>query len=251
MGEVAKLEDAASEYTRLEGMKLLLFDLDDTLYDFGANWTEAVSITLAAHELTCSLEHGRVCRMFNHYSELRWEGLARGELSFQQYRFLRLQDTLEQFGLPLTEEQAESFTALFIGNSLSLLRCDTGVKELLEKLSRRYALGIISNGAHDTAREKLAALGLKELFPEHGVIVSGDVGVSKPSRAIFELALDRFGYKAEEALFIGDSWPADIVGAIESGLSAVWLNTAGKTPLTGHNPSSVIADLSELEALLL
>ncbi|CAH1215340.1 Putative HAD-hydrolase YfnB [Paenibacillus plantiphilus] len=246
-----KQEGNPMEGAELSGIKLLLFDIDDTLYDFGANWEEAVSITFAGHELTCALEHGRACRTFNHYSELRWEGLARGELTFQQYRHMRLQDTLEVFGLELSTEQSESFTTLFISNSLSLLRCDPAVKGLLEKLSRHYALGVISNGAHDTAREKLAALGLKELFSERGIVVSGDVGISKPNRAIFELTLDRLGYKAAETLFVGDSWPADIVGAMEAGLSAVWLNPKGKEPLTEHRPFAVIADLSELEAMLL
>ncbi|MBW7476966.1 HAD family hydrolase [Paenibacillus oenotherae] len=236
---------------KLEGIKLLLFDIDDTLYDFSANWEEAVSITFAGHGLTCRLEQGAACRTFNHYSELRWEGLARGELTFQQYRHLRLKDTLQQFGQELTEEQSESFTRLFISNSLSLLKCDTDIKGLLERLACCYSLGVISNGAHDTAREKLDGLGLRELFPEAGIIVSGDVGISKPNREIFMLALNRMGCTAEEALFIGDSWPADIVGAIEAGISAVWLNPTGKEPLTAHEPAAVIAHLMELEAMLL
>ena len=56
------------------------------------------------------------------------------------------------------------------------------------------------------------------------VIVSSDVGVAKPEPAIFQLALDRLGYLAQDTVFVGLSWQADMVGAMNAGLHAIWFN---------------------------
>jgi 5'-nucleotidase len=234
----------------VKGIKLVLFDVDDTLYDFERNWQHTVESVFLSHPLTSEFEQERICRLFNHYSQLHWDKTVRGELNFQQYRRLRLQETLEEFGKTLLDEAFDSFTQAFIQTSLSHLQGDDTVRSVIKRISQRYALGIITNGANDTAREKLTRLGLGDLFPVHAVIVSSDVGVAKPDPAIFQLALDRLGYLAEETVFVGDSWQADMVGAMNAGLHAIWFNPKCAEPLTAHEPIAIIKQLSELDRIL-
>jgi FMN phosphatase YigB (HAD superfamily) len=56
------------------------------------------------------------------------------------------------------------------------------------------------------------------------LIASEDVGVSKPDRGIFDIALERLGATAADAVMVGDSWANDIAGAVNAGIRAIWFN---------------------------
>jgi putative hydrolase of the HAD superfamily len=90
-------------------------------------------------------------------------------------------------------------------------------------------VGLVSNGAGDAQRRKLAAIGLAGAFD--AVVISGEVGVRKPDAAIFRFALDQLGRAAADAWFVGDHPMLDVDGARRAGLRAVWL--AGVHPWPG------------------
>jgi len=81
-------------------------------------------------------------------------------------------------------------------------------------------LGVITNGQTNWQQQKLNTLGIASLFD--AVLISENEGVRKPDRAIFERALDRVQVQAAEAVFIGDNPEADIAGARNVGMIAVW-----------------------------
>ena len=234
----------------MKGIKLVLFDVDDTLYDFERNWQHTVESVFLSHPLTSEFEQERICRLFNHYSQLHWDKTVRGELNFRAVPPLALQETLEEFGKTLLDEAFDSFTQAFIETSLSHLQGDDTVRSVIKADQSTLWAWNYYEWCNYTAREKLTRLGLGDLFPVHAVIVSSDVGVAKPDPAIFELALDRLGYLAEETVFVGDSWQADMVGAMNAGLHAIWFNRKGAEPLTAHEPIAIIKQLSELDRIL-
>lgn len=90
----------------------------------------------------------------------------------------------------------------------------------LEKLHRRYRIGIIANQSPGTA-ERLARHGILPYIDL--VIASAEEGVSKPDRRIFEIALERSGCKVENAVMIGDRIDNDIVPAKAIGMQTVWI----------------------------
>ncbi len=81
-------------------------------------------------------------------------------------------------------------------------------------------LGVITNGPVDWQSRKLRKLGLEPYFDE--VIISDAVGVAKPDPRIFQIALERLGADANEALYVGDHPMFDIAGARGAGLAAAW-----------------------------
>lgn len=83
-------------------------------------------------------------------------------------------------------------------------------------------LGVITNGPADFQRAKLVAVGIEGLFDV--VVASGDIGVLKPSREIFHRALDGLGVAPGRAIHVGDNFAADVVGAVDAGMSAIWIN---------------------------
>lgn len=85
-------------------------------------------------------------------------------------------------------------------------------------------IGIVSNGAADLQREKLAVL--DAAFDP--VVISGECdAVAKPDPRIFEIALERIGVAPAEAAHVGDSVGVDVEGALAAGLNAVWINRTG------------------------
>ena len=86
-------------------------------------------------------------------------------------------------------------------------------------------LGIITNGELAFQREKIDRVGLALLIDD--VVASGDLGIAKPDRRIFEHACARFEVTTSDAVYVGDRLQTDAIGAAHAGLQGVWLNRSG------------------------
>ncbi len=116
-----------------------------------------------------------------------------------------------------------------------------GTDEVLHELRRRgYRLGVVSN-ADGTVEALLDSLGLLPHF--EFVIDSGSVGVEKPDPRIFHMALERMGVQPHEAVYVGDVYEIDIVGARAAGMRAYLLDPLMRL---GHLDCDRIATLGEL-----
>jgi len=100
-----------------------------------------------------------------------------------------------------------------------------GAKQVIEKLSKRFPLGVISNGFPDIQYNKLKSLHIEKLFKV--ILLSEELGVRKPNKRIFKLAAERIGIKTNYCLFVGDSLDTDILGAKNSGMKTCWFNRDG------------------------
>jgi HAD superfamily hydrolase (TIGR01549 family) len=106
-------------------------------------------------------------------------------------------------------------------------------------------VGILSNSEGKLA-ELVRELGKEELF--RTVVDSGRVGLDKPDRRIFELAAARLGGTVEQLLHVGDSWEADVLGAIGAGARAIWFRHIDGRSLP--DGVSACCDAAELRARL-
>ncbi len=120
-----------------------------------------------------------------------------------------------------------------------------GAAEVLQSLGKQYKLGIITNGPSFGQRKKLDQSGLRNYFAEEAIIVSGDFGYKKPDLRLFQVAMERLGVQPEESVYVGDIFRNDVYGAIQAGMHAIWIWTAGKRKCSLAIP--VIHDIRELE----
>jgi FMN phosphatase YigB (HAD superfamily) len=97
-----------------------------------------------------------------------------------------------------------------------------GAAELLLAVRPHARIAIVTNNLLEEQQDKLRYCGLASCVDV--LIASEDVGVSKPDRGIFDIALDRMGVAAQDAVMVGDSWANDIAGALNAGIRAVWFN---------------------------
>jgi len=219
-------------------IRLVTFDLDDTLVDTFGTIPERVKFTYdyATQELgiaTPQLSRDEVVAlvMDGHPNE-RPDNLLRGLGLRRDHHLMR--------------HVSEAYGKL----TLDLLRPIAGAVEVLAEIASRYAVAVITNGEDALQREKLGVCGLAGLTPV--VLTSGGVGIRKPDARIFRMACEATGVGAEYAVHVGDSPESDIAGAKGAGLAAVRLRNAVPHPEPEGLPAAdaVISDLRELLRLL-
>ncbi len=128
----------------------------------------------------------------------------------------------------------------------------------LDGLRVRYRLAMLTNGAPDIQRAKIAGAGLAPYFEV--IVVSGEVGVGKPDPRIFTHTLDLLNVPASEAVMIGDNLTNDIRGAQGAGMRAIWIDRRDDPPRElrramermAHrvSPDATISSLAELPAAI-
>lgn len=94
------------------------------------------------------------------------------------------------------------------------------VISVLTKLKEHFRLGMLTNGFVDLQSEKIELSNLGRFF--ESITISGETGIGKPDKSIFQLALSRLGIRASEAIMVGDSLKSDIAGANAVGIRSIW-----------------------------
>ena len=118
-----------------------------------------------------------------------------------------------------------------------------GTHDALRRLGRSFRLGVVSN-SDGRVEAALEAAGLLDCFEV--VVDSGLLGVEKPDPAIFHAALERLRVEPHEALYVGDLYHVDVVGARAAGMDAVLLAPGGAPNVTGCRTVPSIAALVDL-----
>jgi putative hydrolase of the HAD superfamily len=130
------------------------------------------------------------------------------------------------------------------------LRAAEGAAETLAALrDAGYRVGLISNTIWPAELhiEDLEEIGLLH-YIEH-LIFSGEIGMWKPNREIFQHSLEALGVAPEQSVFVGDSPREDILGAQGAGMRAIWVRS-GEFPLGAAQPDAIIEALPELLPIL-
>lgn len=211
----------------------LFFDLDDTLYDLRSYWRGRLSEALA-----------QVLARYPHFEHDQMVAQAIAEKVYIEKLplFLRAQGVDDETLIAHTH--AEFGEAWF-----ERLELYYDAVETLQQLRQRFKLGLITNGPSQIQRAKIEQFRLKDLFDL--LIVSGEVGVAKPDPGIFQLALEQFELKPEQALYVGDSLEFDLPGAAAANMPFIWMNPRRETlPAELPRPLATIERLAELLPLV-
>ncbi len=128
-----------------------------------------------------------------------------------------------------------------------------GVFEVLETMRKDgYRTAMIANGDSAGARNIIAACGLEDYFDV--IVIFEEVGIEKPDKQVFQVALDKLGVEAENAVMVGNRIDADIVGANRIGMKSVWFRWNDRYEeiigSEGEKPDFIIKSLAELPGIL-
>lgn len=225
-------------------IRLITFDLDDTLWD--------VRPVLHSAELTLREWLARHTPDLNDFSVEALGAIRRTLLDAQpelRHRISELRrrilcHALEEAGYPRDEacELAEQAFQVFL-EARHAVQLFPEVHPTLELLANHYRLGVLTNGNADVRR-----LGLADYFDF--TLCAEELGVGKPDPRPFCEALKRAGVAAEHAVHIGDHPSDDIGGAQRAGMRAIWFNPTGGPWQDDGHPDAIIGNLAELPTLL-
>jgi YjjG family noncanonical pyrimidine nucleotidase len=201
-------------------VRAVLFDLDDTLFDHHRSAGAALARVHERFAGSVAFEQFEAHHI-RYLEEMHIEVLA-GRVDLDEARRERFRRVFAALGLEMDDEAVAGAASAYRSGYLAERRAMDGAAELLAALAPRVRIGIVSNNLLDEQREKLEFCALAPYVD--ALVVSGEVGISKPDPGIFHIALERLGVSAGEAVMVGDSWAADIVGARRAGIRAIWFN---------------------------
>ena len=208
-----------SEYLKL---KVILFDLDDTLLDSKtAEYNAIVSFKKVFNEFN-NIDEKSFARMWHSIITELYEKYLEGKISFEQQRVERIKKLFFEVNINVKDDEAkEKFNIYLNLYKENWILFDDAI-EVLETLKNNYKLAIITNGDGIQQREKLQKTKIEKYFSE--IIISSEIGVAKPDKQIFEVACKNLNIKSQECIMIGDKYKTDVQGAINAGIKAIWVN---------------------------
>ena len=226
--------------------KVIFLDWDDTIGD----WTTAEHKAL--QDIYTHYHLNRLYPAFEDYLNAYkpynlelWGMYGRGEVTKEKLHFERFYRPIK--GLPLAEDELRDLAHemgtefLRLTNKYFCLMPDAD--RVVKYLAARYPLTIISNGFKEVQYYKFEHAGLAPYFTH--TLISEEVGINKPQPGIFEIALQRNGISADEAVMIGDSYSSDIAGAKAAGIDQIWIHE-GETEETATYIVPKITDVIDL-----
>lgn len=220
-----------------------LLDLDHTLFDTDASEVAAFEQTMLAANIE---QPDSYLQAFKKINLDLWAAVERGEMKPELLRTLRFERFVMAFELDADPEQLSDDYVTGLGAYGDLY---DGAREVLEALSEKAALGMVTNGLGEVQRSRIARLGLDDYFD--AVAISAEIGAAKPDAAIFDLVFESLATSnPESAVMVGDNLSADIAGGANYGIATCWYNPNGRSTNGAHRIDHEIVDLQELVGLI-
>lgn len=210
-------------------LSAILFDADNTLFDFDRAQREALLEALGLTMVQPGAED--ILQKFKLINDQAWKESEEGSLDKEEVkleRFRRLK--AEADILPSAEEAAAKFLAV-LGEKPYLL---PGALETVTELKAQgIKIGLATNGFSAVQRRRLSLSPIAGIFD--GVFISEELKLHKPDPGYFSLCIEGLGVPLAECIMVGDSPSSDIAGAKAAGMFAVWINRDGR-PYPGALP---------------
>ncbi len=225
--------------------EIIIFDADETLFDFKKSEREAFKNTML--EFHIKYDENYHLKIYHDINTAIWKEFEEGLISQEKLkvdRFRRLSDALTM-ELNATELAKSYMNHLANG---SFLYKDS--EALVESLTKNFKLTIVTNGLSDVQNKRIR----KSIIAKHfeDIVISEEVQVSKPNPEIFELALKNINHVDKtKVLMVGDSLTSDIQGGINFGIDTCWYNPNKIINKKEIHPTYEISSFEELKDLLL
>src|SRR5664279_345673 len=202
----------------------LFFDLDHTLWDFDTNAKESLGELYRMFELESRLvsPFELFYTTYLKHNTILWDRFEKGFISSEELKWKRMSRSLLDFKIG-DEVLAKEMSMKFLEILPTKKKVFDYTFEILDYLtSKGYSIHLITNGFEKTQWSKLNNSDLAKYFTH--VIASETSNSMKPQKEIFDYALKKINGNVEECIMIGDNLNADIQGALNAGMDAIFVN---------------------------
>jgi YjjG family noncanonical pyrimidine nucleotidase len=197
--------------------KWIIFDADGTLFDYDKAESSAIKSTIEQFGFQYLPEYLPVYRTCN---KQLWDAFELGNVTIENLKVQRFELFLQTIAL---EADAHHFSDHYLHHLSKGAHLISGAKKLLHNLSGKVGLILMTNGIKEVQRSRLSLSPIQSFFSD--IIISDEVGVAKPDRKIFEIALHNMSITDKRSiLMVGDNLTSDIKGGIDFGIDTCWYN---------------------------
>ena len=225
---------------KLQNIKHVFFDLDHTLWDFDRN--SELAFEQIFSEKFAHISIHEFIKVYVPINQECWRLYQTNQITHDELRYNRLKHSFNAIDIEISDDNidfiAKQYLEILPNNNFLM----DGTIDLLDYLQENYKLHIITNGFTTVQHRKLENSGLKKYFQT--ITNSERAGVKKPDAQIFEVALADANALKTESIMIGDSWEADVSGAINANIKAIYFNPDKVVQNT--NSDFLIADIQHL-----
>jgi len=204
----------------LKNITDVFFDLDHTLWDFDKNSMLAFNRVFIKHNI--DIEVSTFIKVYEPINFNYWKLFREEKVSKQELRRGRLSETFKTFNMVFPTKVIDALAISYIEELPLDNHLFNGAEMILNYLTEKYILHIITNGFEEVQLLKLKNSGIKKHFST--VTTSEEVGVKKPNPMIFSSALKKANVNASNSIMIGDTFEADILGAEAVGMKTLFYN---------------------------
>jgi putative hydrolase of the HAD superfamily len=227
--------------------KHIFFDLDHTLWDFETNSKNAMfqlyeQLKLKNYGIT---DFEAFYSIYHMHNEKLWTRFRNGFMKRDELRWKRMWHTLLDFKIGNTiiaNEMSIAYLEILPTQNVMI----PYAKELVEYLSEKYPLHIITNGFEITQRQKLYNCGIEKHFKN--IITSEKTQSIKPKPEIFQYACEKVNTLPQECIMIGDALLIDILGAKNAGMDSIYF--APNDAETSNLPTYQVKSLQSIFEIL-
>ncbi len=223
--------------------RTVLFDFDHTLFDSDASELAAFNTTMLSFGVADPMQFFESYRGIN---ATLWQSVEAGRMRPEEVGVTRFEQLATLAGIDADPLDMATTYIREMGNNGELY---PGALELLDRLAGQATLAMVTNAIGTVQRPRIERLGLADYFA--AVVISSEVGVSKPHPGIFEAAFAELGSpEPHSTLMVGDSLTSDIQGGVNAGLDTCWYNPHRKA--SGAEPAYTyeISHISGLEPIV-
>ncbi len=225
-----------------QNIKHIFFDLDHTLWDFDKNSEKAFGVIF--NEMLPELNVSKFVEVYAPINQACWKLYQNNVITHHELRYKRLKQSFEALDVEVSDDLIDKISDDYIEHLPNSNHLFEGCVETLEYLHGKYKLHIITNGFAEVQFKKLNNSGIYHYFDT--VTNSEMAGVKKPHSGIFDHALSKAEALKKESVMIGDCLDADVGGAINFGIEAIFFNS-NETEVEKHIKQ--ITNLVELKKI--
>ncbi|MFG3206083.1 HAD family hydrolase [Streptomyces sp. NPDC048192] len=229
-------------------IRAVVWDVDDTLFDYTSADREGMRAHLAAEGLLAGYATAeQALARWREITDDQWARFSAGEISFEGQRRDRVRVFLGEAAL--TDAEADAWFRRYLGHYEAAWSLFPDVLPALEALSASHRHAVLSNSSLAVQEHKLRTLGLLHRF--EAVLCAAELGVSKPQAGAFLAVCEALRLPPHEVAYVGDHPEIDGRGAAEAGLLSVWIDR-GTASFRGAGEAVArrISSLAELPALV-
>lgn len=224
--------------------EVIIFDADDTLFDFKKSEKEAFKNAMLEFDIEYDENHH--LKIYQDINSAIWKEFELGLITQEELKVERFKRLSHKLSTKFDENEFAKSYMKHLADASFLF--DESAK-LIEGLHKDYTLTIVTNGLTDVQNKRIRKSVIANYFK--GVVISEEVRAAKPSREIFEHALKDIKYTDKsKILMVGDSLSSDIQGGINFGIDTCWYNPRKLLNSTNIIPTYEISNLMELKDIL-